>query len=51
MTQQFSGYKDGQMFYKDVTAKKIKAYLLRKNVSGKHIFTPLLTGDIHAVRK
>lgn len=51
VSQQFSGYKDGQMAYEDVTAKKIKVHLLKKNVSSKDVFAPFLTGDIHAVMK
>lgn len=49
VSQRFSGYKEGQMTYTDVTAKKYKVYLLKKNVSGNNVFVPLLTGDIHVV--
>lgn len=47
VSQRFSGYKEGQMAYTDATTKRINVYLLKKIVSGKNVFTPLLTGIIY----
>jgi len=49
--QTFTGYKDGHATYKDVTTKKIQVYLLKRNVDGKTMFHPLLTGDVYVTEK
>jgi len=49
--QTFTGYKDGRDTYTDVTTKKIQVYLLKRNVDGKNVFHPLLTGDVYVTEK